>query len=325
MSEYDNDIIKIELSIFKEHYANCHDKETISMTHNFLNKKKAEIYSNVCFHTTYESFYHGQNATNNNHKHYQHNHQNSDYYYRSNYSGKHNYNTYKKPQHSLATNNHLSRLYIVNTDFTEEAKLKKQFISYLNKLTKQNMHTLYPKIKEHIDKDNNDILYDIIWEFIKKSPDELYINILKYFSQNKTEEKYAQYVKDKEWIPDDSICESNILQNNDELYDKYCEYVKWKKETTSMNKAWCSIYNQNDMKHITLVTDIYNMFLMYKERSSGINGKEYKHIVDFCLEQLFIFSKFTKVMQDFTGQLKQFDLASFESSTKFLIMNIIEL
>jgi hypothetical protein len=324
MSDFDNDIIKIDLSIFKEQYAKCHDKELIQMTHNFLNKKKAEIYSNVCFHTTYESYYHGQHGTNNvNHSgkhHVNNNHQNFDYHYRNNYSGKHNYNTYKKPQHIISSNNHLSRLYIVNTDFTEEAKLKKQFISYLNKLTKQNMDTLYPKIKERIDKYDNDILYDIVWDFIKKSPDELYINILKYFPENRTEEKYTQYVKDKQWMPDSSICESNILQNNDELYDKYCEYVKWKKEITSMNKAWCSIYNKNDMKHTVLVTDIYDIFLKYKER-----GKEYKHIVDFSLEQLFIFCKFTAVMQGIVGQLKQFDLASLESSTKFLIMNIIEL
>ena len=335
------DIIKIEPSIFKDYY-NALNKNELN---GFLNKKKSEIYSNVCFHTTYESYYHGDKKEDesNNREKYTSSHK---------YNYKHKYSSYKKlhndyhsfhghghshghghghgkldgsPMGSLTTHsshhshqNHAShRLYILSSNFTEDSKVKKQLTGYLNKLTKQNTNTLYPKIQEIV-KENDDTLYDIIWDFIKNSPDELYINVLKFFDDQKTEKKYEDYVINKRWMPTDVILNNNLLKNDESLYDIYCDYVKLKKEVMNVNKAWCLIFKDIREKHDGILQDLYELFDKYNQ------SKVHKHIADFSLEQMFIFLKETQ-NKNFIQKFKELDLKRFESSTKFLIMNIIEL
>ena len=317
------DIIKIEPTIFKDYYNKLNKNEL----NPFLSKKKAEIYTSICFHTTYESYYHADKDDEQNGTRF-----NSHSYSGNKHAYKHKYTSYKKNnahranhnQHdtnSIHDNNaHGShRLYILNTNFTEESKIKKQFTSHLNKLTKQNAELIYPKIKEIL-KEPTYILYDIVWDFIKKSPEELYINILKFFETQITDKKYEQYVANKEWLPVDDILNNNPLKNDENVYDVYCDYVKWKKEITNINKAWCLIFKETHAKHNCMIEDIYNVFEKYKE------SKSHKHVVDFSLEQIFLFFKYSKCKSnDIIHKLKQFDSKYFESSTKFLIMNIIEM
>jgi hypothetical protein len=320
------DIIKIEPSIFKDYY-NVVNKNKLN---GFLNKKKEEIYSNICFHTTYESYYHGdkKDDESNNRERYTSSHK---------YNYKHKFSSYKKSHNdyhsfhghgksdgssigSLMTNNnthHSYRLYILSTDFTEDSKVKKKLTGYLNKLTKQNTNILYPKIQEIL-KGCDDILYDIIWDFIKNSPENLYINILKFFDDQKTEKRYEEYVINKKWMPIDIILNNNLLKNDESLYDIYCDYVKWKKEVSNINKAWCLIFKDIQGKHNRILQDLYELFDKYKE------SKVHKHIVDFSLEQMYMFLKESQ-NKNIIQKIKEHDLKHFESSSKFLIMNIIEL
>jgi hypothetical protein len=322
------DIIKIEPSIFKDYYNKLNKNEL----NPFLSKKKAEIYTSICFHTTYESYYHADKDDEQNGTRF-----NSHSYNGNKYAYKHKYTSYKKPNphtnranHSLHDTNSIHdsnchgsqsthRLYILNTNFTEESKIKKQFTSYLNKLTNQNAELIYSKIEEIL-KEPKQFLYDIVWDFIKKSPEELYIRILKFFDTQITDEKYEQYVVNKEWLPADDILNNNPLKHDETKYDVYCDYVKWKKEITNINKAWCLMFQETHGKHKCMIEDIYNVFDKYKE------SKNHKHVVDFSLEQIFIFFKYSKYKSNnIINKLKQFDKKIFESSTKFLVMNIIEM
>jgi hypothetical protein len=336
MSDTDflNDIIKIEPNVFKEHY-NKVDNQNVNA---FLNRKKADIYTSTCFHTTFESYnntnsqngnnplyqnkkYNGNNIKNhgghygNHNKNHGNHHQGYHINHVNNTHGNHGGESHNT--HHTHHPNH--RLYILSSDFSDDQKIKKSFTSHLNKLTNQNVDIIYTKIKDEI-KDNigyHDMLYKIVWDFIKKSSDELYINILQFFDQKFTDDYYDTYVNNKLWLPNEKILNNNILNNDESLYDIYCDYVKWKKEIINIHKAWCMIKSKYD--HEKMLNELYDCFIQYN------NSKVHKHIVDFSLEQLFIFFKRGIKNHNIVDKLRSINLDNFDSSTKFLIMNIIDL
>lgn len=285
----DLDIIKINIDNFKECYKLI-NKEEISSS---LIKKKNEIYSNYnCFHINYDS-YHNTDKKNFNKK------------YKENY-------VYNKP-------NNAHRLYIISGNFTEEEKIKKIFISYLNKLTIQNKASLYTKIEELLQTNYKDLLYNIIWDFIKKSSNShLYIELLKSYDKNKLNEHLIKFVENKEWYPTNYLDTSNLLSSDEKIYDKYCEYVKYKKEITNIINAWC-VYIDNNSKYIDIIlNNFYELFITYNK------NKDKKHLTDYALEQIFnIMKKYKNT--GIIDKLKLLKLELFESSTKFLILNILEI
>lgn len=285
-----SDTVQIDLNDFKEYYKGL-NKQLIP---NNLIKKKEEIQSTFnCFQVSFEYYY------------------NPD---KKHYAG-------QKPrdiQTTKYTRPNSNRLYIISSNFTEENKSRKQFISLLNKLTESNKISLYAKLlkPDNMKKE----LYDIIWEFIKKSPDNLYINLLYHYDMQLTIDKWNNYMDTKVWCPSDNIIQSNILTADATLYDAYCDYVKWKKEVTNMHKAWCIILNNYQcLERINeLVYALYDMFECYR------NKKIHKHIVDYALEQILIIMKYNKI-EEIISKLKLLELKEYESSTKFVILNIIEL
>lgn len=292
---YDADIIQIDISIFKKHYLSF-NKKHIPET---LNKKKQDIYTNHnCFHITYEA----------NHTHTSN----------PNYSTQ---NNHKFPPQKFAPNNQIAknRLYIITSDFTESTKIKKQFTSYLNKLTETNFEALYPKIKELLasidDKTLITSMYSTVWDFIKKSPSELYVNILHFFEQALTQEYIEGYINDKQWYPPDYAFSQHLFTSNPEMYDKYCEYVKWRSNEKNVIKTILNI--GTTAKYLDkLLSDLYDLFF------DNLYNQHTKHIVHFALEQIYsiLQSHSNKTIKD---NLKQVDTKTLESSSKFILMDIL--
>jgi len=77
-----------------------------------------------------------------------------------------------------------TRPHIIYIDFSDDAKCKKEFISYLNKLTDVNKEIIYGKISHFITQISDEIkntLFDILINFIKTYiflSIELHINII---------------------------------------------------------------------------------------------------------------------------------------------------
>ena len=65
--------------------------------------------------------------------------------------------------------------------------------------------------------------------------------------------------------------------------------------------------------------DISSLFHKYKE-----NSKTHKHIIDFSLEQMLIILKTYKNVK-IINDIKTFDTTNLESSTKFIILDIVDL
>jgi hypothetical protein len=218
-----------------------------------------------------------------------------------------------------------ARPHIIYIDFSDDAKCKKEFISYLNKLTDVNKETIYNKISSFIiqvDQEILNTLFDVLINFIKSSNNNIYIDVLYLFNkdyiENNISKYYNNYLKEKEWLP-------SLINNtyksifDDENYDVYCEYVKLKKSTISMIKALCIILKKiNKMNIIEEITD--NIFI---DLNKFILTSDYKHVNELLLDELAIIIDFIP-KQKYINQILTINISNLDASTKFKITNIID-
>lgn len=218
-----------------------------------------------------------------------------------------------------------ARPHIIYIDFSDDAKCKKEFISYLNKLTDVNKDIIYNKISSFINQVNNDILnslFDVLINFIKSSNNNIYIDVLYLFEKDYIETNitnyYNNYLKENEWLP-------KLIKNNyksifdDENYDVYCEYVKLKKSTISMIKALCIILKK--INKINIIEDIINNIFI--DLNKYILTSDYKHVNELLLDELAIIIDFLP-KQKYINQITSIDITNLDISTKFKITNIID-
>lgn len=218
-----------------------------------------------------------------------------------------------------------ARPHIIYIDFSDDAKCKKEFISYLNKLTDVNKETIYNKLSSFIIQVDYEILntlFDVLINFIKSSNNNIYIDVLYLFNKDYIEANiskyYNNYLKEKEWLP-------SLINNtyksifDDENYDVYCEYVKLKKSTISMIKALCIILKKiNKINIIEEITD--NIFI---DLNKFILTSDYKHVNELLLDELAIIIDFLP-KQKYINQISAIDISNLDISTKFKITNIID-
>jgi len=158
---------------------------------------------------------------------------------------------------------------IILIDFSDEMKCKKEFISYLNKLTDINKEIIYNKISAFIKELNITILnslFEVLLNFIKISSNNIYIDVLFLFDMeyiiNNINNYFEIFINNKHWLPTEIIMENKLLFNNDN-YDKYCLYVKLKKHSLSIIKALMIIIKKLDNyehKARILLNEIYKDF-----------------------------------------------------------------
>lgn len=210
-----------------------------------------------------------------------------------------------------------SRFHIIIPDFTDDNMNKRQLTGYLNKLTDKNKAVIYEKIQDIITDENKEALFQIIWSYIKTSDSNLYFNLIylfnKDFMQVSVDRLWSQYIENEEWKPPSYILENNLLLLNDE-YEMYCNYIKWKKEVSNLNMTWIKLKMNMDV----LLNTIFDEMIRYIN-----SGTIYKYIVDIYLEQIYKILKVCK-NPDILRKIGELDINTFESSSKFLIMNILE-
>ena len=182
-------------------------------------------------------------------------------------------------------------------DLDADVKYKKEFTSFLNKLTDINKEIIYNKITVFIkpfDEIKLNTLFEILINFIKLSSNIIYIDVLYLFPENFVNNQINNYTNNylnkNEWIPNETfIIDNKILYNNDN-YDNYCKFIK---------------------NNLSNTIDIY------------IQKNEYKHITEFLLDQLLI------ILENITDnkiidKIKSYELEGLDYSTKFKLMKITE-
>jgi hypothetical protein len=218
-----------------------------------------------------------------------------------------------------------SRPHIIYLDFSDDAKCKKEFISYLNKLTDVNKEIIYNKIQNFISQVNKEIfnsLFDVLINFIKSSNNNIYIDVLFLFDENYINENitkfYINYINDKEWLPNDILIEYKLIFDEDK-YDTYCEYVKTKKITLSMIKALCVILKK--ISKLNIIEDI--IINIFEDLDNYLSKNNYKHIIELLLDELTIILDYIP-KQIYINKIINIINDNLDISTKFKIVNIID-
>lgn len=219
-----------------------------------------------------------------------------------------------------------NKIHIVITDFTDKSKIKREFISFLNKLTDVKKDDLYVKIKELIKHNNDDDeIFTLLYNFIIKNDANninLYLNIFDFLNRDiaikKTNIYWNNFIDKKEWIPPLYILENELMTGNedDKIYDLYCDYVKWKKTNNSIINIL-----------ILLVIDkvkidvLLNSIFIYLMEYISLPSKKYRHVIDILLEDIITIMSYYK-NTEIIDKFKNIDMSIFENSSKFLIYNI---
>jgi len=226
----------------------------------------------------------------------------------------------------IAYNPNRTKPRVILIDFSDDMKCKKEFTSFLNKLTDVNKDVIYSKITSFI-RDINDMkiknmLFDVLINFIKASSNNIYIDVLFLFDNEFIEDNIKKYlenfINNKEWIAEEIKIENKILYDN-ENYDKYCIYVKLKKNSLSILKALLIILNR--LKKEEIIKTISKEIIV--DLNEYLKTKIYKHIIELLLDELILIFDFYKD-NEIIDNLKKLDLNNFEYSTKFKIIKIIE-
>ena len=215
-------------------------------------------------------------------------------------------------------------------DFSDEMKCKKEFTSYLNKLTDVNKEVIYNKISLFIKELNDDILkslFDVLINFIKIASNNIYIDVLFLFDNNYINNNINVYISNfiinKEWLPKEIIIDSKILFNNNN-YDKYCSYVKLKKHSISIIKAIMIIIKKIDKNtnnyYEILLSNIFDDLNHYIKNNINNNNK---HIIELLLDQLIVLFDYN-TNENIINDLKNINVENFEYSTKFKIQKILD-
>jgi hypothetical protein len=302
-NNFDLGLIKIPLSVFKELYEseNNFKNET-------LEKKANELISNYkCFVSNYDAkslwekkkIIAAQKRGGGN---------------KNNGSGNSN------------NSNNRTRPFVLLIDLNDDAKYKKEFTSFLNKLTDINKEVIYNKITLFIkilDENKLNTLFDILINFIKVSSNNIYIDVLYLFPENYINEhinNYCnEYLNNKDWMPNkEFIIDNKILYNNNN-YDNYCKFVKIKKQSISILKALININKKlNKNNFFTVITnDISESIDLY------IKDNQYKHITEFLLEQILLTLEYLN-NETVVKKIKEYNLTDLDYSTKFKILKITE-
>ena len=287
----DEKVIKIGLSVFKNRYNNVEVPDNIMMKAETLRK------SCSCFNSFYDPKMIWEKKLNNR----------------------------KEKSSQMLSNsgnvNNKNRVHIIIPDFSDISNTKRALIGYLNKLTIKNKDVIYEKIKVIIDNNKTEEIFLIIWSYIKgtENDNNIYFKLLEYFDKgflnNIINKLWDNYINNKEWIPPKYIFDNNLLLLNNE-YELYCDYIKWKKGIHNLNIIWIK-YKTNEIS--VLLNNIYD----YMINECIGNPNIHKYIIDIFMEQIL------KILNNYKDnsiveKIKQLDIKIFDSSTKFLIYNIIE-
>ena len=298
-------VVKINLSVFQSRY-------NIDVPENILNKAETLRKSCSCFNSFYDPKMIWEKKLNN----------------KKEKSLQIANNTAAGVGASSITGSNKGRFHIIIPDFSDTSCIKRTLIGYLNKLTSKNKDTIYDKIKEIIAGATGEAglteIFLIVWSYIKATDsidgeNNIYIKLLEYFDSAflsvNIDRLCSSYLNNKEWIPPKFIFENNLLLLNNE-YELYCDYIKWKKGIHNLNIIWIK-YKPAEIP--VLLDDIY----AYLTENCIGNPSIHKYIIDIFIEQIL------KILNNYTykplvEKMRLLDVKSFDSSTRFLIYNIIE-
>jgi len=224
--------------------------------------------------------------------------------------------------------NTVERKKIGTKELSIEAITRKEFLSLMNKLTLNNKQSILKNVASIIRKDYTSLYIDIIWDLMQRAPEfrTVYYEVFKLLDNTILIDKWLSiwdtYYNNKNWIPCDEIL------NDNEDYDEFCDFVKWKKRALAAINIWIMLYEKN-------IIGIHIIELLIKEIVSDCSNQIEHYILnqninikklDVLLEQILILINFTKTDQDdhFIELIKKWipRADSLKPSTRFKLYDI---
>lgn len=204
------------------------------------------------------------------------------------------------------------RVSAFNCKFSKEEKVKKELFSLLNKLTDKNSEKILFKI--NIVEPYED-LFNIVYDFIRNNVKyfELYLKVLDLFDKSWLLEKINNILANNVdyWLIPAKFKDEDIYSNTCD-YDIYCEYNKWRDSVLIITR----LFIHYEKKMSIIANNIYKNIIKYLSN----NDKYMRHLLDPYIEQLVILNEHIDMKQ-----LEKIQSYLLPSSSKFKIMNIIEL
>lgn len=188
----------------------------------------------------------------------------------------------------------IERPRIGNKELSIEAITRKEFMSLMNKLTLNNKNTILKSLKNMIRLEYTDLYIDIIWDLMQRASDfrNIYFEVLKLFNEENLTKKWNDiwntYYVHRSWMPTEQIL------NDNEDYDEFCDFIKWKKRAIAAMYVWILLYEKGIIDIIDiLIREIVND-CMIEFNKVNYNPKK----ADSLLEQILILVNFTKTEKD---------------------------
>jgi len=236
------------------------------------------------------------------------------------------------------------------------ASIHREFVSILNKITYLNEEKLLLKLKDIIKYEYISTYTTLLWDMMLRCPDfqKIYINIINLIRSENNNIVYISdfqtvwdnYVLYKKWLPDNSVCESITVTDEeakvtdedtkvtDEAneYDEFCEFVKWKKRANAAINAFMLLKVHN----IVEVNIIYELTIYVVTSCqyyiTNMSEQNSLQITNSLLEQILAIIKTFKVkkcedskkyIQEFIKNNEQ-HINMLSPSIKFKFLDIIE-
>jgi hypothetical protein len=221
----------------------------------------------------------------------------------------------------------------INKEISKEDHIKRDFMSFINKLSDNNLKNVATYFENNFQIDFIDIYIKLIWEAILRSEEYQYLYVdclnaiynitLKLEKQHvfysKINNLWQDYYNATKWIPTEELI-------NEEDYDDFCDFVKWKKTALAYIHGFSKLILKEWLS-VTVFSNILNELLkeinIYLEKiPQGCK------VSDALFDQLQILIKYIKLdynetIYNFIQNLQNNSI-EFKPSTRFRIYDIIE-
>ena len=237
-------------------------------------------------------------------------------------------------------------------ELSKEDRMKREFMSFINRLSDNNRKNINTYFQTNLQIDFIDIYIRLVWEAMLRSENfqHLYIDcfeaiytqaynnnsnisidgqlVINTATQSNKPELFKSkinllsktYFDNEKWIPNKELIE-------EEDYDDFCDFVKWKKTSITYIYGFSKFVNK-DWLNVSLYTDLStNLIDSLKKYLNEI--PEGCKVSDALLDQLMILVEYTKTDQDkfISSYIKTLNdnAQQYRPSTRFKIYDIKEI
>lgn len=224
------------------------------------------------------------------------------------------------------------KIKIGNKDLSRESIARKDFLALMNKLSEQNKSAIQQTLKQVFREDCLDIYLQIMWDQMQRCSDfhHLHLSILKTIHSlittpdlwaKKWIELWNKYISSSSWKP-----KLELLEDDD--YDEFCDFVKWRKRAITAIQAWKLLAKYKWISNVEsiLIPKIFNDLM--NAMICSPNGDK---LMDVYLDELLclivdlnIDKHLPAYLQCLQNMLDNTDIDSLRPSTRFKMYDIKE-